>query len=51
MEHQSYYNFIKPHQSLYNNTPSEAAGINLNLDDKKWKNLLLPSMKYVKNRR
>jgi len=38
--HKLYYNFIKPHESLYNKTPAEIAGINLELEDNKWENLL-----------
>ncbi len=44
--HQLYYNFIKPHESLFGNTPSEVAGIDLNLGKKKWEKLLIKSMKY-----
>ena len=44
--HQLYYNFIRPHQSLYGLTPSEVANVNLNLMDRKWENLLMQSMKY-----
>jgi transposase-like protein len=44
--HKLYYNFIKPHESLYNKTPAEIAGIDLELDDNKWENLLVKSLKY-----
>ena len=44
--HQVYYNFIRPHQSLFGSTPAEIAGINLNLKNKKWENLLMQSIKY-----
>jgi len=44
--HQLYYNFIRPHESLYGFTPADAANINLCLGDKKWENLLKQSMKY-----
>jgi transposase-like protein len=43
--HQLYYNFIRPHQSLYNKTPAEVANIDLNLGKNKWKKLLLQSVK------
>ena len=43
--HQLYYNFIKPHESLNGYTPAHFANIYLNLGDKKWKNLLLQSVK------
>jgi len=46
--HQLYYNFIKPHESLYGSTPAEVANINLNLGNKKWENLMLKSVKYKK---
>ena len=46
--HKLYYNFIKPHESLYNKTPAEAANINLHLGENKWKNLLVYSMKNQK---
>jgi len=38
--HQVYYNFIRPHGSLYGLTPAEVANVNLNLGNKKWENLL-----------
>ena len=44
--HQLYYNFIRPHQSLFGITPAEIAGINLNLGNEKWEKLLMQSMKY-----
>jgi transposase-like protein len=46
--HQVYYNFIRPHMSLYNNTPAEAAGIDLKLGNAKWEKLLLQSLKNEK---
>jgi transposase-like protein len=46
--HQVYYNFIRPHMSLYNNTPAEFAGVDLNLGNNKWENLLMQSLKYRK---
>jgi len=44
--HQVYYNFIRPHTSLFDNTPAEIAGVNLNLGNKRWENLLMQSIKY-----
>jgi len=44
--HQVYYNFIRPHMSLFGCTPAEVAGIDLNLKDKKWENLLIQSVNY-----
>ena len=46
--HQLYYNFIRPHMSLYGVTPAEVAGVDLNLGDKKWEKLLLQSVKSKK---
>jgi len=43
--HQLYYNFIKPHEGLNGYTPAHFANIYLNLGEKKWKNLLLQSIK------
>ena len=44
--HQLYYNFIKSHESLYNNTPAKVAGIDLALNNNKWEKLLMQSIKY-----
>ena len=44
--HQVYYNFIRPHMSLFDNTPAEVSGIDLNLGNHKWENLLMQSVKY-----
>jgi|GEM_PF-1925833 len=44
--HQVYYNFIRPHMSLFDNTPAKMAGIDLDLDIRKWENLLMQSVKY-----
>ena len=44
--HQVYYNFIRPHSSLYGLTPAEVAGMDLGLKDNKWENLLMQSIKY-----
>lgn len=46
--HQVYYNYIRPHQSLYGQTPAEVAHIDLNLGENKWNNLLLQSLKNEK---
>jgi putative transposase len=35
-----HYNFIRPHQAIGNQTPAEAAGINLQLGEKKVENLM-----------
>ena len=43
--HQLYYNFIRPHMSLYGCTPAKMAGIDLNLKNNKWENLLIQSVK------
>jgi len=43
--HQLYYNFIRPHESLNGYTPAHFANIYLGLDDKKWENLLIQSVK------
>jgi len=39
-----YYNFIRNHQGLDGKTPSELVNIELNLNNKKWENLLMQSM-------
>ncbi len=36
----TYYNFIRPHQSLNGKTPAEASGIDLNLEKNKWLSLI-----------
>ena len=46
--HQVYYNFIRPHMSLFGDTPASYALIDLNLGNKKWENLLMQSIKYHK---
>jgi len=45
-----YYNFIKPHESLYGNTPAEVANLNLDLGDRKWEKLLMNSVKNHRKR-
>ena len=47
--HKVYYNFIRPHQSLYGFTPAQIAGVDLKLGDNKWENLLMQSIKNLKN--
>lgn len=49
--HQLYYNFIKPHESLYGSTPANMAGINLNLKEKRRKNLLMQSLLNKSNKK
>jgi len=48
--HQLYYNYIKPHESLYGKTPAEIANITIDLGKNKWKTLLLKSVKNQKGR-
>jgi transposase-like protein len=48
--HQLYHNFIRPHESLNGLTPAEISGINLKLGNKKWKNLLIKSVRNYKER-
>jgi len=47
--HQLYYNFIRPHESLFGCTPAEVAGIDLKLSNKKWEKLLMQSIKNQKS--
>ena len=44
--YQLYYNFIRPHESLLDNTPAEIAEVDLHLGNRKWENLLMQSLKY-----
>jgi putative transposase len=37
---QIWYNFMKPHKSLFNQTPAEVAGIDITLDKNKWLSLI-----------
>ena len=48
--HQLYYNYIKPHESLYGQTPAKYAGIDLELGSCKWQSLLLKSIKNEKEK-
>jgi len=43
--HKLYYNFIKPHENLFGNTPSELANVDIKLGKHKWHNLLMQSIK------
>jgi len=47
--HRLYYNFIKPHEALNGNTPSEEAGITIE-GDNKWLTLMKKSIQYKKTR-
>jgi len=47
--HKIYYNFIRPHMSLGGYTPAEIAGIDLNLGQNKWLNLLKQAMKNIED--
>jgi len=40
---QIYYNYIRPNQALLGHTPAEASGINLELGDNKWLDLIKKS--------
>jgi len=44
-----YYNFIRPHMSLGGNTPAEIAGIDLQLGQNKWLDLLKQAMENIKD--
>lgn len=46
---QLYDNFIRPHQGLNGYTPAHFANIYLDLGNKKWENLLMQSMKHLKD--
>lgn len=39
----NYYNYLRPHMALDNITPAKYAGVNLELDRKKIKNLIKQS--------
>jgi len=43
-----YYNFIRPHMALNGRTPAEMAGINLQLEQNRWEDLIRKSQKAVK---
>jgi len=38
--YQIFYNYIRPHQTLDGKTPAEQSGINLELGNDKWLNLI-----------
>jgi transposase-like protein len=42
----NYYNFIRPHQALNGKTPAEVAGLDLELDENKWKSLIEKAVKH-----
>jgi transposase-like protein len=41
----NYYNFIRPHQALDGKTPAEEAGIHLELDGNRWKEIIEQSVR------
>ncbi len=48
----AYYNFIRPHQALEGKTPAEEAGINLELGENRWMDLIRKATnRPVSNRR
>jgi len=47
--HKLYYNYIKPHESLYGQTPAKYAGIDLELGNNKWESLLYRSLSNKRN--
>jgi hypothetical protein len=38
--HRIFYNFVRPHMALGEQTPAQAAGIDLGLEGNKWKELI-----------
>jgi transposase-like protein len=46
--HQLYYNFIRPHMSLFGCTPAEMADIDLKLGNSRWENLLSQAIRNKK---
>lgn len=44
----AYYNHIRRHQSLQGMTPAQAAGININLGENRWKDLIQKSIEHNK---
>ncbi len=45
--YRTYYNFIRKHSALNGKTPSEVAGIDLQLGKNKWVGLIRKSMEVV----
>jgi len=45
-----YYNFIRPHMSLNGKTPAEMAGINLQLEQNRWEDLIRKSKRAERNK-
>ena len=48
--HKLYYNFIKPHESLYGKTPAEVAGITIE-GNNKWLTLVRAAIKHKRDKR
>jgi len=48
--HQLYYNYIRPHESLFGRTPAEVANLDLNLGKNKWENLLVQSVRRINDK-
>ncbi len=40
-----YHNFVRPHTALNGKTPAEVAGIDLELGEQKWEELIRQSMR------
>ena len=49
--HQVYYNYIRPHQSLFGYTPANLANIDLKIGENKWNDLLNIFLKNENNKR
>ena len=47
--HRLFYNFIKPHEALNGETPSEEAGISIE-GDNKWESLMRNAIRYEKSK-
>lgn len=46
-----YYNYLRPHQALNGKTPAEKAGIDLQLEQNRWENLIRHSAKDKERRK